>query len=310
MELRRKCLGNPEAPDILAQLRELAEHNFEIHTQLVVTPGLNDGRAMERSIRDLATLWPTVRSVSVVPVGLTVHHKYGLRTVNHDEAINVLDTCDRFQAEFRQKLGIGFAYPTDEWFLVVGRKLPPLNWYDGLALHENGLGLVRSFLDEWQATRASEVRALKARVQHVTLATATLFAPVLGKAAAQLSAETDLDISVRAIKNTRLGESITVAGLLLGADVIAQLQAAGALGDLIVLPRIMFDHPDGISLDDRSPRDIAEALNRPVALADQMGDVIDAVQGKNRLTFQPGLVTPESPKPIVRDGGWSVEKYL
>jgi hypothetical protein len=88
------------------------------------------------------------------------------------------------------------------------------------------------------------------------------------------------------------------------------LKAADDLGDLIVLPRIMFDHPDGVSLDDKSPRDIAEALNRPVALADQMGDVIDAIQGKNKLIFQPGLLNPDVSQPIVRDGGWAVEKYL
>jgi hypothetical protein len=93
--------------------------------------------------------------------------------------------------------------------------------------------------------------------------------------------------------------------------VIAQLrsvQEAGTPGDLIILPRIMFDHPDGISLDDTSPHDIAQALDRSVALADQMGDVIDAVQGKTPLTFEPGIISPE--QPIVREGGWAVEKYL
>ncbi len=91
---------------------------------------------------------------------------------------------------------------------------------------------------------------------------------------------------------------------------ISQLQAASDDSDLIVLPRIMFDHPDGVSLDDKSPRDVAQALNRPVALADQMGDVIDAIQGKNPLTFEPGLLTPDISPTITREGGWAVEKYL
>jgi putative radical SAM enzyme (TIGR03279 family) len=308
LELRRQCLRNPTAPDIMAQLRELSEHNFEVHTQLVITPGVNDGEAMERSIRDLATLWPTVQSISVVPVGLTNHHKYGLRTVSRAEATATLDTCERLQGEFRAKFGVGFVYPTDEWFLIDGRTLPPLDWYDGLALHENGLGMVRSFLDEWNQVRAHELANLQPRVRSVTLVTATLFGPVLEKAAAELAAQTGLNVQVRAIKNTKLGEGITVAGLLMGEDVITQLQDSGDPGDLIVLPRIMFDHPDGISLDDKSPLTIAEALNRPVVLADQMGDVIDALQGKNALTFQPGLLNPS--EPVVRDGGWAVEKYL
>jgi putative radical SAM enzyme (TIGR03279 family) len=315
LELRRKCLRNASAPDIMVQLRELTEHNFEIHTQLVITPGVNDGAAMEQSIRDLASLWPTVRSISVVPVGLTKQHKYGLRTVTQDEARAVLGICDQFQAQYRNHFGVGFVYPTDEWFLVSGRELPSLDWYDDLALHENGLGMVRSFLDEWAAVRDTELDEVgtQPRTHKITLVTATLFAPVLEHAAAELNAATGLDVRVQAITNTVLGEGITVAGLMTGDDVIAQLQTvrdAGELGDLIVLPRIMFDHPDGISLDDRSPREIAVALDRPVALADQMGDVIDAIQGKNALTYQPGLLNISADVPVVRDGGWAVEKYL
>jgi putative radical SAM enzyme (TIGR03279 family) len=315
LELRRVCLRNANAPDIMEQLRELVDHNFEIHTQLVITPGVNDGAAMEQSIRDLASLWPTVRSVSVVPVGLTKQHKYGLRTVTRDEAIAVLDICDHFQAQYRKQFGVGFVYPTDEWFLVGGRELPSLDWYDDLALYENGLGMVRGFLDEWTTVRDTELgqMGIQVRVRKITLATATLFAPILEQAAAELNVATGLEVRVQAITNTVLGEGITVAGLMMGDDVIAQLQAtrdSGDLGDLIVLPRIMFDHPDGISLDDKSPREIAAALDRPVALADQMGDVIDAIKGKNVLTYQPGLVNISTDIPVARDGGWAVEKYL
>src|SRR5258707_4885286 len=216
LELRRKCLRNDTAPDIMQQLRELVDHHFEIHTQLVITPGVNDGEAMERSIGDLASLWPTVRSVSVVPVGLTNHHKYGLRTVSRDEAIATLDACDRWQAKLRATLDVSFVYPTYEWFLVAGRTLPPLDWYDGLALHANGLGMVRSFLDEWHAVRNSELVGLKPRVRRATLVTGTLFGPVLQQAAAELSSQTGLEITVKPVINTKLGEGITVAGFFVG----------------------------------------------------------------------------------------------
>jgi putative radical SAM enzyme (TIGR03279 family) len=311
LELRRKCLRNASAPDIREQLRELADHDFEIHTQLVITPGVNDGPHMEKSLHDLAALWPAVRSVSVVPVGLTRHHRYGLHTNSREHAAETLEACERLQAEFRARLGVGFAYPTDEWYLVADRPLPALAAYDGLALHENGLGMVRGFLDEWAVVRAQEVAALRPKVKRVTLATGALFAPVLAQAAAELASATGLEIGVRAITNTVLGETITVSGLLMGGDVIDQLEPlkeSGTLGDLVILPRIMFDHPDGISLDDKSPLDIARALYRPVALADLMGDVLDAVQGANPLTFNPHL--PPEAIPIIRDGGWAVEKYL
>jgi putative radical SAM enzyme (TIGR03279 family) len=306
LELRRVCLRNATAPDVMAQLRELTDLNFTVHTQLVITPGVNDGDALRQSVHDLASLWPTVRSVSIVPVGLTKHHKYGKRTVTTEEANAVLDACEAWQHEFREQFGVGFAYPTDEWYLITNRSLPAIDSYDGLALHENGLGMVRSFLDEWDKVRVEEIAAMLPRARSATLVTATLFAPTLARTAADFAAQTGLQIDVVPIKNTRLGEGITVAGLLMAEDVIEQLQAQ-PLGDVVILPRIMFDHPDGVSLDDRSPKSVAEALNRPIALVDQMGDVVDVLNGRGALVFEPHS---ELIRPIMRDGGWAVEKYL
>jgi putative radical SAM enzyme (TIGR03279 family) len=292
----------------MQQLRDLAAQGIEIHTQLVVTPGLNDSVIMRQSVHDLASLWPAVRSVSVVPVGLTQYHKYGLRAATQAEAADTLDQAALWQAEFRAKLGVGFAYLTDEWYLVANRELPDLSQYDGLALQENGLGMVRRFLDEWAQSRVKEVPQLAPRVRRLTLATATLFAPTLQIAADQLATEANLSVTVIPITNTRLGEGITVAGLLCGQDVIDQLQArASELGDVVLLPRLMFDHPDGVSLDDVRPQTIADTLKRPIALVDQMGDVLDVLNGRGALVFEPdsGLI-----RPIMRDGGWAVEKYL
>jgi len=114
-------------------------------------------------------------------------------------------------------------------------------------------------------------------------------------------------LAVSSVTNVRLGEGITVAGLLMGEDVIAQLKDRD-LGEFVVLPRVMFDHPQGISLDDISPLDIARALNRPIYLADLMGDVIDAFTGQNVLRFHPADAS--IPIEVMRAGGWAVEKYL
>lgn len=310
LELRRQCLRNPNAPDVMDQLRQLSAHGFEVHTQLVVTPGVNDGEHLARSVHDLASLYPTVQSVSVVPVGLTKFHKYGLHSSSTDHARAVLAACEAWQTEFRATMGVGFVYPTDEWYLVADRPTPAVNTYDGLALHENGLGMVRSFLDEWDTVRGEEATIVPL-YRSATLVTGTLFAPTLAEAAAELSASTGLQVEALGVVNTKLGEGITVAGLLMGEDVIAactEHASQGLLGDLVVLPRIMFDHPDGISLDDVSPRKIAVALNRSVALADQMGDVLDALNGTSKLVFTPDAV--ESQENPVREGGWAVEKYL
>jgi NifB/MoaA-like Fe-S oxidoreductase len=135
-----------------------------------------------------------------------------------------------------------------------------------------------------------------------------LFAPTLHTAAAELAADAGIPVDVVAVENQLLGESITVAGLLPAADVIAALRARDNLGDIVVLPRIMFDHPDGIALDDVSPMQVAQAIGRPVALADWMGDVVDALTGNNKLLFDP--TTDVLHAPVVREGGWAVEKYL
>jgi len=214
-----------------------------------------------------------------------------------------------WQREFRRTLGVRFVHATDEWYLVAGRTLPSRRSYDGLALQENGLGMVRDFLDEWRQVRRGEVpRLAPLRFESATLATATLFAPTLQAAAAELAADAGIAVDVVPVTNQLLGDSITVAGLLPAADVVAALRARDNLGDIVVLPRIMFDHPDGIALDDWSPMRVAEAIGRPVALADWMGDVVDALTGNNKLLFDPA--TDALHVPVVREGGWAVEKYL
>ncbi len=372
VEIRRKCLRNPSAPDVLAQLRWLAERGIETHTQLVITPGLNDGAHLDKSVRDLAELYPRVQSVSVVPVGLTKHHKYGHRPHTAVECARMIEQVRAWQRVFRERLGVGFVHATDEWYLVADRPLPRKRDYDGLALQENGLGMTRDFLHEWQRLKRTEIgrgtrgaehgsqntehraqsterraqsaehRAQSAEdgirtthyalraTQHATrtthyatsnpeskiqnpksavLATGALFAPTLRKVAREFAALTGIPLNVVAIANEKLGETITVAGLLMGADVIRQLSAMDMPPSaMVILPRIMFDHPDGVALDDVSPAEIARALGRPVALADWMGDVLDALNGRNPLLFDPAAPVTEAP--VTREGGWTVEKYL
>lgn len=304
-EARRRYLRNKTAPDILEQIRWLGERGIEVHTQIVVTPEVNDGEWLERSIADLAELWPTVQSVSVVPVGLTRQHKYQMRTHTSQEAAVTLDYVESLQQKYLTQFGIRFVYPTDEWYLVTNRTVPELDVYDGQELHENGLGMVRHFLDEWEAVKKEIGEWDQAMpTQSLTLVTGALFAPILRETAVQFQNLTGANLTVREIKNERLGGTITVAGLLMGQDVLAQLKAAG-VGDLVLLPRVMFDHPDRIALDDISPQDVANQLGKPVVLADTMGDVWDALISESQVVYQPGkpagdhiplkLIPPDEP---------------
>ncbi len=325
---RRVCLRNDKAPDVLTQLRWLAEHGIQAHTQLVVTPGMNDGARLAESVHQLAELHPNVLTVSAVPVGLTKHHKYGHRAHTPAEARATVEQVQAWQTEFKQKLGTRFVFLTDEWYLVSNLPIPSARAYEQADLRGNGLGMVRDFLGEWNRIKKTEIQNSKFKIQKAslgveivfsfsnfqfqkaTLATGALFYPTLKKTVAEFNRLTGMMLDVVSIANEHLGETITVAGLLSGADVIRQLRAREPekTGQLLILPRLMFDHPDSIALDDVSPLDIAHALNRPVALADWMGDVVDALAGRNKLVFNLGadLLTV----PVVREGGWAVEKYL
>ncbi len=307
LEVRRKCLANKTAPDILDQLKWMRQRGITCHTQLVITPGLNDGKVLDQSIRELAKFYPTVLSVSVVPVGLTKHHKYGHRPNTVEECKKVLGQVDRWQEKFLKRFSMRFVYGTDEWYLVTKRSVPSKKELDGHSLEENGLGQVRNFLNKWRGEK-KEIKGKKGnRGAKGTLATGTLFAPTLKKVADEFNRLAHTNLTVAPILNERLGHTITVSGLMMGADVIAQLKDRD-LGKFVVLPRVMFDHPQGISLDDLSPLDIARALDRPVYLADLMGDVIDALTDQNALVFRP--MDKDIPHDVMKAGGWAVEKYL
>jgi len=256
LDLRRRVLRNPAAPDVMAQLRRLAEMGIEAHTQIVVVPGVNDGPRLERSIGDLAGLYPAVRSVSVAPVGLTRFHRGACRIHTDAEMRAVFEQVSDWQARLRDQIGVHFVYLSDEWYLRLGEEAPSAAAYDGLDLTENGVGLARRFLDE-----RDQFLDLQPSISNLTLVTGTLFAPLLRQATAHLP-----NVQVVPVLNRFFGETVTVAGLLTGQDVIAQLREQ-SLGDVVLLPPAMFGGPEGQSLDEMWPQEIEDALGRKVCAA-------------------------------------------
>jgi putative radical SAM enzyme (TIGR03279 family) len=256
--LRRRMLGNPQAPDVVSQLERLADLGVTVHTQLVLTPGVNDGPHLERSLTDLAALYPAVRSVSVVPVGLTRYHRGGCRPHTRAEARVTFDRVRAWQACRRPQLGATFAYLSDEWYLRLDEPVPPLAHYDGLDLTENGVGLVRRFLE----SGVGPLHDLLALLAAPLVVTGTLFAPVLRALAPP-------EVRVVPVTNRFLGPTVTVAGLLAGADVVSALERRGPT---VVLPPAMFGGPEGRTLDGMSVADVEAALDRPVVVpADEEG---------------------------------------
>jgi NifB/MoaA-like Fe-S oxidoreductase len=240
----------------MAQLRRLAEMGVTVHTQIVVRPGINDGSHLDRSIGDLAGLYPAVRSVSIVPVGLTKYHRFDCRVHTDAEMRTVLERVSEWQARLREEHGVTFAYLSDEWYLRLDEDVPPTEHYDGLDLTENGVGLVRRFLTSQQ----QRLRSLVSDLESPSLVTGILFAPVLR------ASITGLPADIVSVVNRFFGDSVTVAGLLTAEDVIAQLEDWDPDG-VVVLPPAMFAGPEGQSLDEMWPTDVEEALGRPVVIA-------------------------------------------
>ena len=258
LELRRHLLGNPGAPDVLSQLERLVAVGVEVHTQTVLIPGVNDGEFLDRSIRDLAALQPGVRSLSVVPVGLTQFQRGDCRVYTDTEMRRVFDLVLAWQERLSTEFGAKFVYLSDEWYLRLGEPVPPAADYDGLDLTENGVGLVRQYLasDVWRT------RLAPGAGESLTVVTGSLFAPLMRKS---LASSRRVDVVV--VINEFFGQTVTVAGLLTGQDVVDQLRGR-ELGDKIALPPAMFGGPQGQSLDEMMPEDVSQALGRPVVLVE------------------------------------------
>ena len=281
LELRRRFLGRKAAPDILAQLAWLAELGIEVHTQVVLVPGLNDGEHLVRTLTDLVSLYSApVASVGIVPVGLTKYHRGQCRTYTREGSQQVLDLLEPWRLRCRRELGQNFVYPSDEWYLVAGRDVPDAPRYDGFAQLENGVGMVRQLLDEWQMLKS---KLPAAGFRSGVLACGTLVAPVLCRIVEELNAKVGSELRVVAVENRLFGPVTTVSGLLGGQDVLGALTGK-RLGEVVLLPRAMFtgrygagSAPPGTTLDDMHISDIAAELGVKVEMAATLTEALAAL---------------------------------
>lgn len=281
-ELRRRFLSRKAAPDILDQLRRLAGLNIEVHTQVVLVPGLNDGENLERTVRDLEGMrGRPVASVGVVPVGLTRYHPGRCRTYTPAESRALLAQVQPWREANRKRWGSTFVYPSDEWYLVAGLEVPPARDYDGFPQVENGVGMVRRLLDEWQALKGSLAGR---KLRPATLACGTLIAPVLRDIVDELNELTGANWRLVPVVNEFFGPVTTVSGLLTGQDVVAALRRGPEPpGELALLPRAMFtgrygggSAPAGTTLDDMHITDVEAELGVPVRMAGTMAEALAA----------------------------------
>lgn len=266
-EVRTRLLGSKRAAAIMDQLKELAAMETELHTQVVLCPGFNDGEVLRRTISDLYALRPQVRSLAIVPVGLTRHRPAAgepLRTFTITEARAIIAQVSEWQRRSRRETGESFVYLADEFYLGAGEAIPPYEEYDGFPQLENGVGLVRSFLADWQ--EAKPAAAGYSAPFHLDVICGRSAATVLEPLLAGLTVP-NLKPRLVPVTNEFFGSSVTVTGLLTGGDISAALAALPGPRDGIILPGVALRKGENIFLDGLTPEIIADRLATPVRVA-------------------------------------------
>lgn len=261
--LRCRMMGNRFAGKALELLPRFAEAGLAINCQLVLCPEWNDGAQLERSLNDLAALLPSLSSVAAVPVGLTKHREglTPLRLFTKEEAAAVIDTMTAFGDRLVQETGRRIVYPSDEFYLIAERPLPPPAFYEDYPQLENGVGMLALMRDEFCEALGVCDRAPVS--QRTLLATGTAACGFMQELVQIAAARFDtLDVTVVPIVNHFFGETITVAGLVTGGDLIAQLR--GRKAQRLLIPDVMLRHEGDRFLDDVTLEEVGKALGMPV----------------------------------------------
>lgn len=267
-ETRQRLIRARQERDIRPILDYFAENDITMHTQIVLVPGYNDGEDLQQTVRDLAEYYPHVQSLAIVPLGMTDHRKGlglpDLDPVTPELAIRTLDEMSAFQEAFRERWGIRFVHMADEWYRLLDRPVPPSADYDGFPQLENGIGMTRHFLERLGRARRVFPTARRRGWQRLTLVTGALFRDTLEQAVLDRLEQTGEDVEIRVIgvPNDFFGRQISVAGLLVGRDILQTL-SNGDLGDAVLLPPHVLNE-DETFLDDLTLAEFRERLDAPV----------------------------------------------
>jgi putative radical SAM enzyme (TIGR03279 family) len=262
-ELRARLLGRRKTDDLDRKLRKLIAGGTTIHAQIVLMPEINDGSHLEKTLSDLYAYYPGVNSVAIVPLGLSDHGKPRqlYKPVTPPYCRDLIGRLAPWQTRFRREIRSTFAYLADEFYIQGGVLLPDAGYYDEFAQIEDGVGMVRRFLDDFAAELP---RWRKHRPElNGTLATARLFYPFLKGCIERFNVRLGARLQVREIPNQFMGRDITVAGLLAGRDFVDAL-AGTEFGDFVVIPGEAVSRLDGILVDDMSPEQLGRRLGKPV----------------------------------------------
>ena len=282
-KLRCKMLNNRFAGEKLKFLDRLYEGHIEMNGQIVCCKGVNDGEELRRTIEDLSKYLPFMRSVSVVPAGLSKYREnlYPLELFNKEEACEIIDMIEAYQKKFYEEYGLHFIHASDEWYILAEREVPEEERYDGYIQLENGVGMMRLLRTEYmQALENAEVSQEEPLQRTLTIATGKLAYPLLLELVDKTCDKfKDLKIQVVPIRNDFFGETITVSGLITGQDLVAQLKEKrmgqeDIYGDTLLIPMNMLRCGEQVFLDDMTVSEVEDALCMKVVAVDSSGEAL------------------------------------
>lgn len=282
-ELRRKMLCNRFAGDVLRYIKQMADGGITMNCQIVLCRGYNDGEELKRTLGDLTALYPAVQSVAVVPFGAT-RYREGLPSIelhNKASASEAVDIIEAFGDTMLEKYGERVVYPADELFITAERELPPSGYYGSFDQYENGVGMW-AYLRDGFAEELAELDG-DGREVNISCATGVLAAPLIEQLAASVAEKfPNVHVRVFTVKNRFFGETVTVAGLTTGADLIGALSPhKERLGERVIIPKAMLKADEDIFLDDVPLKRVEEELGVPVVpVGDEPYELLDAIIGE------------------------------
>lgn len=257
---RNILLGNPDAPDILREIKDLAQAKITMHCQIVLCPGYNDGEDLKKTIQDLSRLYPHVESIAVVPAGLTRYNKGPLRPVTKEDALKAIEIIETMDRRLKKRYGRHLVHAADELYIKAEIPIPEPKRYEGFPQFENGVGLISLFMEN----RKSLKRPSRIPQKRLITFTGESFYPFLQTFFEELKTEWNLSLELFMIKNKFFGETVTVTGLLTGRDIIEGIADKVGRGDCLLIPDVTTKDGGDEFLDGLTIKDISKALSTDV----------------------------------------------
>ena len=276
-DIRRKLLGNQKARPIVPLLHELASSGITMYTQIVMCPDYNDGQVLKRTMEDLFALYPAVQNLAVVPVGLTKYRcgLHNLQQVSKTVASQTIDMVEAFDAECLKKTGAHFVYCSDEMYVCAEREIPPYEYYGNFEQLENGVGLVADMRYQFDLALRDATAAKKESFTVVTGVAATPYVQQVIEKAKHLFPE--LKANVVTVVNRFFGETVTVAGLVVGKDIVDTLKGRDDLGDVLLLPRVMLRETEDVFLDGMTLDELKRTVGKKIVITTDGYDFCQAM---------------------------------